>query len=131
MHAEYQSLVHSICSAAHTLCNGKSAAYSLIRAGAHPAQTCLRAAQRLARLTPHAHFISGGGEGGEAALGSEDSDVVGGAFGSSLSSGGSASGAAAREKAGWQRRWTMVAMCFVAFMVRDRAGSDGASHCLA
>lgn len=39
---------------------------------------------------------------------------------SSSSSSGSRQAAAARAE-GWQRRWTMVAMCFVAFMVRAGA----------
>ena len=76
---------------------------------------CRRAAPPL-----RAHFISAGDGGGEAALGSgfEESEVVGsGSYSGSYSGGSGGGGAVSRDKPGWQRRWTMVAMCFVAFMV--------------
>ena len=78
---------------------------------------CLSATQRPRLAPPPQAFASAaGGEGGEAALGADD------AAGSSAlsSSGGAAAAAGSTSRAGskgWQRRWTMVAMCFVAFMV--------------
>lgn len=83
----------------------------------------LRQRRRASPQPPSAHFISAGGDGGEAAYG----EVVGsGEFSGSLGSGsGSGSRAAARQE-GWQRRWGMVAMCFVAFMVSTQRGILGA-----
>lgn len=77
----------------------------------------LRQRRRAAPQPPAAHFISAGGEGGEAAFG----EVVGsGEFSGSLGSGSGSGARATARQEGWQRRWGMVAMCFVAFMVRLR-----------
>lgn len=77
----------------------------------------LRLRRRAAPQPPAAHFISAGSEGGEAAFG----EVVGsGEFSGSLGSGSGSGARATARQEGWQRRWGMVAMCFVAFMVRLR-----------
>jgi ACS family sodium-dependent inorganic phosphate cotransporter len=63
--------------------------------------------------------VSPGGDGGEAALsGSFDGGAsFSGQLSGGSSSGGSSSGSRAREKPGWKRRWTILAMCFVAFLL--------------
>ncbi|EFN57500.1 hypothetical protein CHLNCDRAFT_143059 [Chlorella variabilis] len=74
---------------------------------------------------PRAHCVSTtpGGEGVEAALGAsfDGAELVGGSgsYSGSLSSGsgGGSSSSRVREKPGWKRRWTMIAMCFVAFLL--------------
>lgn len=82
-----------------------------------------RQRRRAAPQPPTAHFISAGGEGGEATYG----EVVGsGEFSGALGSGSGSSARAAARQEGWQRRWGMVAMCFVAFMVSE-AEEDGTS----
>ena len=101
----------------HLQTSGSSSSRSSSRAGTAVATV------RHHRLTPvrAQGGVAAGGQGADAALNPSFEGAEFKADGSGSSAGGAAGPAAGSTSSlrprGWQRRWGMVAMCFVAFMV--------------